>query len=86
MVNMTNNNQNYKVLYKQKTQTLKIDNEEANKLKQPRSGSHRHQEKEELKRKLLEGDVIKGGERSSMTPRRHSYSRMLSQSRKEIKL
>jgi len=71
---------------------LKIDNEEANnnlnnnKLKQPRSGSHRHQEKEELKRKLLEGDVIKGGERSSMTPRRHSYSRMLSQSRKEIKL
>ena len=83
---MVNNNQNYKSNIKQKTQPLKIENEESNKPTKTRSGSYRQQEKEESKRKLLESDAIKSGEKRSMTPRRHSYSRMLSQSRKEIKI
>lgn len=78
---LTVQSSNLKTIYKPKT--LKLTEETTPKL--PRSGSQRQVEREESKRKLLDSEQAMKGTRD-MTPRRHSYSRMLSQSRKEIQI
>ena len=55
-------------------------------VKVPRSGSNNHDELMQINKNLIEPEQIKATERQSLTPRRNSISRIISQHNAEIKI
>lgn len=70
-----------------KKPTLKqqLEKNEEMHVRQPRSGSQRHNDNARSTQKLLGAETLNNGERAIISPRRHSFSRMLSP-RNEIKI